>query len=367
MDKTKRIKIGIKRLFVFSFAMILAMLSLNVSKVEAATLRSKGKLISRSEYKITLKKSKDFTHWKIRMSSYSADGTEEQIKTVKKLKASQKSYTVKDLKPDTFYYFEIIGCVKKDGKLKGVIYDYLSCFTGMSSVSWNEYASSDAPCSPESITAWFYGSDDGLPITGLELYRREEGSDEWTLLTKPSAEDTEYEDKSVEAGKTYYYRLRSYGTYNGEILYSPYTDEMELSAVNKSGKYSSTLIKKGTNKIVVKIDSEQYNGVLSLSSRYSLDIAEDMYQIDDYEGVPLKIAAVSTDGETWTKLTKEDSVEIKGGESLYLRLKPLKAGTDISFGNVIGGDCVRYNGLPSSFILTLGESGGTWMNAEMIH
>ena len=349
------------------FMIILFVPVLNTAKVNAADIRVKGKLKNQTSYRVTLKKSSDITHWKIRMTALSPEGYQEEYSTIKKMKVSKTSYTVNDLEPDSFYYFEIIGCVKTDGKLKGVIYDYLYCYTGISSVGWNDYASSDAPCSPENITLWFYNYEDGLPAEGFEIYRREDDSEDWTLLATPDISTTEYDDKNIEAGKTYSYRFRSYGTYNGETLYSPYSEELSLSAVNQSGTYSSSLIKQTKSTVILKLTSDQYNGDLSLNSRYSVGIGEDMAQFDDYEDIPLKIAAVSTDGETWVKTDKNEEIVIKGGESLYLRLKPMRKSFDISVGNIIGGYGVYYNRLPSFFYLTLGESGSTWMNSEMIH
>ena len=139
-------------------------------------------------------------YYEIALMQHVHGSVEDDYETVKKMKVSKTSYTVNDLEPDSFYYFEIIGCVKTDGKLKGVIYDYLYCYTGISSVGWNDYASSDAPCSPENITLWFYNYEDGLPAEGFEIYRREDDSEDWTLLATPDISTTEYDDKNIEAG-----------------------------------------------------------------------------------------------------------------------------------------------------------------------
>ena len=368
MNRTRKTRPGFAGIIFLSLLLIFSVLSLNTVRAgEYPLIRTKGKLTTSTSYKITLKKYKNVTHWKIRMASVDEDGFQGDYETVRKLKVSKKTYTRENLQPDTNYYFEITGCVKKNGKLKSVIYDYLYCYTGMSNVGWDDYAASDAPCSPESITLWYGCYNDGLPVSGYELYRRNEDSEQWDMLTTLGTDGYSYDDKTVEAGKSYYYRLRAYGTYNGETLYSPYSEELLLSAVNQSGTFSSTLISHTKSTLVIKMDSEQYNGVLTLNSRYDLGIGEDISQFDDYEDIPLRIAAMSSDGETWTKLTNSDSVTLNGGESVYLRLKPLKKGTDISKGTVIGGYCVYYNGLPCSFYMTIGSTGDTWPNAEMIH
>ena len=283
------------------------------------------------------------------------------------MKVSKKTYTIENLQPDTNYYFEITGCVKKNGKLKSVIYDYLYCFTGMSNVCWDDYASSDAPCSPESITLWYSCYDDGLPASGYELYRRNEDSEQWDMLTTLGTDGYSYDDKTVEAGKSYYYRLRAYGTYNGETLYSPYSEELLLSAVNQSGTFSSTLISQTKSTLVLKLDSEQYNGVLTVNSTYDLGIGEDASQFEEYNEIPLRIAAMSYDGTAWTKLSRTETFSLRGGESIYLRLKPMKKGADISKGTIIESICIEYNGLPCSFYLNTDGGGEAWPNAEMIH
>ena len=249
--KTLYIRQILKR---FTGLFLLVFLVLNTVKVQAANIRVNGKMMSQTSCRIKLKKYKDITHWKVRMAAMSEDGNQEPYSTIKKMKVSKKTYTVTDLQPDTYYFFEIVGCVKQDGKLKNVIYDYYYCYTGLSTVGWTDYAASDAPCSPEGITLWYGCWDDGLPISGYELYRREDGSDDWTMLAKTAPDETDYEDKEIEAGKTYYYRVRAYGTYNGETIYSEYSDEMMRSAVNMEGSFSSTLIKQTGSTVIVKIE-----------------------------------------------------------------------------------------------------------------
>ena len=91
------------------FMIILFVPLLNTAKVNAADIRVKGKLKNQTSYRITLKKSSDITHWKIRMTALSPEGYQEEYSTIKKMKVSKTSYTVNDLEPDSFYYFEIIG------------------------------------------------------------------------------------------------------------------------------------------------------------------------------------------------------------------------------------------------------------------
>ena len=48
-------------------------------------------------------------------------------------------------------------------------------------------------------------------------------------------------------------------------------------------------------------------------------------------------------------------MQLKGGDSLYLHIKAMKSGKDLSEGRVIGGDGVEYNGIPCYFYMTIGD------------
>jgi len=51
------------------------------------------------------------------------------------------------------------------------------------------------------------------PITGYQLYRKTGEAGAWALLTSPSSGDTSYDDDTVAADTTYYYRLDAVNTY----------------------------------------------------------------------------------------------------------------------------------------------------------
>ena len=84
----------------------------------------------------------------------------------------------------------------------------------------------------------------------------------------------------------------------------------------------------------MRLDSSQYNGLLKIKSQYGIDFGKNFEQIDDFSGIPLRIKAVSTDGEDWSTLNKDEYMQLKGGDSLYLRLKAVKDGNDLTKGNV---------------------------------
>ena len=348
---------------------------------------------SQSSVKVTMTKNKHITHWKIRVATIPDAGKQQVFKTVKTLKVSTRAYTLKKLKKNTVYNFEIVGCRKVNGKLEGVIYDYTSAYTGISNVAWDDYASSDAPCSPKFITLTGHTDNDGFSISGLELYQKEKGGINWKKIANIKKKSFTYKDKNVKGGHTYYYRFRSYGRVKGKKMYSPYSEQLCLSAVNQTGTFKSVLISRDKDSIVVKIKSAKYNGELKLRSRDELQAAPTASEIDDNEGIPVTITAVSDDGKTWTSPGEKGKVKLKGGESIYLKLSPavgshvdsgnmdsgnMESGngesgneesrnTDLSLCSYIGSDGSDYNRLPSYFSLNLEEGGSAWPNTEMIH
>ena len=346
------------------------------------TMKVKGSLASRTSYKITFKGSKDITHWRIRKIISSEDG-EWSYKTIKTLKRSQKTYTVKNLKKNKYYNYEIVGCRKKKGKYKPLQYDYLGCYTGISTVGWDDYASSDAPWSTESITLWGQSYDDGLAVKGYKVYRRKEGETSYKKIATIKRKSKKnallrYVDEDVEPKAIYYYRFRAYGTYKKKKLYSPYSEDLVRSAVNMHGRYTATVISRDSEKMEVCITSNPYNGILRIRSRDDLQLAEDWDNIEEWEGLPLTITAWSRDGENWTTLGQEDEIVICGDEQVYLQLarsedyidwseeddSPAK---DLLMGNYICSEEVDYNRLPSCFKLELDGEGVTWMNMDLIH
>lgn len=351
------------------FAMLAGLLLMPAPDSCAASITVKGKLVSQTSVKLTLSKRSGISHWRIRRAADKADGSQTEYKTIKTLSKNTRTYTMKNLKKNTQYRFEIIGCTKKKGKYKGVIYEYLSIYTGLSNVVWNDYAYSDAPCSPESIELWGESYDDGLPVSGYEVYRKQKGG-KYSKIASFNKKGFPYVDKNVKKGESYYYRFRAYGTYNRKKIYSSYSDSLLRSAVNQSGTFKTKLISRSEDELVIKVKSAKYNGKLVLDQYDSFTLAEDYTSFEyDEGGAVVSIAATSTDGKTWVDTPKKFKITLDAGQTIYLRFKGNNSDTSLLDGKLIGSQEVRYNRLPS--ILTLSWEGDTgssaWMNGELIH
>lgn len=64
---------------------------------------------------------------------------------------------------------------------------------------------------------------------GYEIYYSTSANGKYTLLKKTTANS--YTHSKLSFNKTYYYKVRSYGTYNGKTIYSDYTDVIAVKTV----------------------------------------------------------------------------------------------------------------------------------------
>ena len=378
------IKVNLKKMIagfagpsVFLTAVLLALSLFAAVPARAATIKCSAKTLSTSSIKISCSCGKGVTYWKIRQGVEKKSGGHTAYKTIKTLKKSKKSYTIKKLKKNTHYFYELVGCVKKNGKLKSVIYDYQEAFTGMSDVVWDAYAASDAYCSPERIDLMGGCYNNGFAIKGYEIYRKKKGESKYTKLATISKKSAfVYKDKKVEAGATYRYRFRSYGTISKKKAYSPWSDVLTRSAVNQTGSFSSQFISQSREELVIKLNSKLYNGDLMINNRsFALCTQQqpDDGNVDDLdEGTGIYVHAVSysKDGTNWTPIGEKDEIALKGGESLYLTFKG-KEDKDLSKAywkeGYLEDEGVTYNRLPCNFHLSLNGKGSAAMNGEMIH
>ena len=353
--------------FVFGFVMAFILL-IPAQESMAASIKTKIKTVSFTSVKISCTCGKGISRWKVRQEMKKSNGST-YYKTIKTLKKKQKSYTVKHLKKNRNYSFEIIGYSKKKGKLSPVIYDYCYGFTGVSEVKWYDYALSDAYCSPERIDLMWSDANNGFKSSGYEIYRRKKGEKSFkkiATITKKST--TTYKDKKVEAGVAYQYRMRAFGKVKGKKKYSPYTEVMTRSAVYLKGTYSSEVISRDKDKLVMKIDSKLYNGDLDLTGK-SLDLCGTASDPDADEDGFIGIicpTSYSEDGKNWTALGENDKVVLEGGKTIYLTFEG-KNGLDLTKGSSVKSDSMTYNHLPSFWDIIIGGSGEAWYNMEKTH
>lgn len=341
----------------------------------APSIKMKWKLTGQSSVKITWSGGKKLKYWRIRKAYIDKDGKQHKYKTVKVIKRSKKSYTVKKLKKDSEYVFEITGGIKKNGKYKAISeYEYIwPLYTGCSEIAWDDYAVSDAPCSPTNIHLWGSGMKNGFPIRGYQIYRKKVGASKYTRIAtiKTKKLSFKYKDKKVTKGASYRYKFRAYTIWKKKKLYSPFSDVMMRSAVNQVGNFTSKLVSSAPDELIIKLTSAKYNADLILN-HYGLSIVGDVmtseaepYEDSDYP--PVIISAYSTDNNTWTDLGEGKGVTLKSGDSVYLKIKTKQEGIDLSKGTSLTSDNVTYDRLPCFFDVDLDGTGTARQNGEYIH
>lgn len=341
----------------------------------APSIKMKWKLTGQTSVKINWSGGKKLKYWRIRKAYIDKDGKQHKYKTVKVIKRSKKSYTVKKLKKNAQYVFEITGGIKKNGNYKPISeYEYIwPLFTGSSEGEWDDYATSDAPCSPTCIQLWGYNTKDGLPIKGYQIYRKKVGASKYTRIAtiKTKKRTFIYKDKKVAKGASYRYKFRTFTTLKKKKLYSPFSDVMLRSAINQVGKFNSQLISSAPDELIIKLTSVRYNADLLLAySALSIEGDVKTSEADpdiDYDHPPVIISAYSTDNNTWTELSEGKKVTLKGEDSVYLKIRTNLKGIDLSKGTGLTSEDVTYDNLPSIFNLDLDGTGSATQNSEYIH
>ena len=350
-----------RRIVVMTLLLLMAWLSFP-GGVRAANMKIKGKLVNQTSYKITWSGTKEYRYWRIRRAIIKKNGEQSPYKTIKVLKRANRSFTIKKLKKDRQYVFEITGGIKKKGKYKPLMYDYFwNVYTGLSRAEWQDYASSDAPCSPTYIDLWGYCQSDGLPVKGFQIYRRKKGEKKFKKIATINKKGFPYRDKKVEKGVTYQYRIRTYGTYKKKRIYSPYSSVLTRSAINQNGKFLSEKISCTKDELVVKLESVPYNAALTLRAD-SL-----CFPGEEDEGIALVIKGYSYDNKTWKILSQEGKLILPAGKTVYLRLTSVNGNQDMTSGKSLYGDYVIYENLPCFFGIEIGGEGSATHNNEFIH
>lgn len=339
-------------------------------------IKIKWKMTSQTSVRIKWSGGRKLKYWRIRQSVINDDGEMSDYETVIVLKRSKKSYTIKNLKENTGYAFEITGGIRKsNGKYKPTsTYEYIwSFYTGISQVVWDDYASTDAFCSPNKIQLLGTCYNDGLPINGFEIYRKGSKESQYSKIATIKNKDYyfSYMDKEVAKGETYQYKFRAYGIINKKTMYSPFSEVMERSATYQNGRFTSKMISASKKELVIKLTSAKYNADLEIEyGDLHLMGKEIVSGLDWYDTIDLpavNIVEYSHDHKKWTKLSKNKSVYIKGGTSIYLKLKSDDNDVDMRKGSELIADDVSYEGLPCFFEIVFDGEGETSHNDEMIH
>jgi len=370
----------LKRISIVFLTALLFVVAFNFSttkvKASASKIKVYHKRLSQNSIKISCSMPKKLTYWRIRQSVYNKKTGYSSYKTIKVLSKKNKSYTIKKLKKNTRYDFEITGGVKKKNKYKVTsFYEYIySFFTGISNPQWDDYAASDANCSTTCIDLWGTNASDGMAIKGYQMYRREASEKKYKKIAtfkKGSKYGFTYKDKKVKAGKTYYYKFRTYGVINKKTVYSQFSSVLKRYAVNKNGKFKTDLVSSSEDELIVKMTScDKYNGDLVIGSDVLCvkgNVFKKSEQADEDIGVGVHITETSKDNITWSNLKRGNKFTLKGGQYIYLKLKANIDGIDLLNGTGLASEAIYYIGWPCILEMPFGIAKKTWPNAELIH
>ena len=289
-----------------------------------------AKMKSLTTVKLTWKKCSDVKKWVIRQKiGYS-------YKTIKTVKKNIKTYTVKHLKKNKMYKFEVLGFIKKGGKyvLKYSAFDY--GITGIAKPVLDrdplqdyEYTPPDHSPSYIKVRVAVYS---GYPTKGLEIWRRKKGSSKYKKIKtlkaegdySPNYEKYLYKDTDVEAGGYYYYKCRAFGTYKKKKTYSAFSTPwlgMALydEGIYDEGIYDVTLNEVKDKSFTLSIKSNKYNTDLTMKE----DISFIFSKLDGENAFSGTATEWCVNG-VWRKAQKSKDITIKPGQTVLMRISSEK-------------------------------------------
>lgn len=193
---------------------------------------------------------------------------------------------------------------------------------------------------------------------GVEIYRGTSSKNykllERGLVTKKSTDEynlaTNYVDKSVEQGKTYYYQVRAYAVIDGKRVYGKKSRPLKLTAAEPEGRYSVRIAREPSassdNIVIALTGMSQENGTLTLSAvtlqgkiSYVYRMTEEAYAASKdtgeetgpsaipYESMALRVSRISSNGRDFSSLDQD--VVLNAKETVYLELEPSDSAQDL--------------------------------------
>lgn len=252
------------------------------------------------------------------------NGKKGTYRKIASVSGSKKFYVDKKVKYKKTYFYKIVyySLTNQSKKKEGTF--YASQYTGVERIDWaDDNPAYDFAKGPKFIELQIQGELDdndkvlGLRPTGYEIYRKT-GDEDYKKIAAVKSKQSyiKYKDKEVKAGKAYYYKVRSFCKLNGKTLYSDYTEELLLTATNKSGKYTikDVSMTDRQSEFVVALTSDAGNAdTVIYGAGSGLKIKGDHVSVD--------LTAYSTDNATWVTFDEKQPLTIEGGQTYYLKFK----------------------------------------------
>lgn len=316
-------------------------------------------------------KAKKVTSYKLFRAQKKKDDNYTKFKLVARLNKKSTGYVDKTVKKNQEYDYMLVGYRNGKKQYTGskLTYTGLLCY-------FDEYQVPDAYRSTKEIRLNI--GNYGMLPDGYEIYRRESGQEKYQCIAKVKKASAAIcrADKKVTAGKTYYYKARSYKTIGKKKYISKYSDVIKMSATNQKGIFQVKSVPEkcaSENEMVLMITSGAGNGSMQLSDNGSIQLQQ---KPDDTSSSVEKVLSVdlkeySTDGDHWSPVEKENAPVLKAGETVWIRISSVEKllyPADQLEEYKYCADMIRYNDLTCSFeVDLLQEKGSAFVFEEAYH
>lgn len=263
-------------------------------------------------------------------------------------------YRDEGLKPYQSYYYRI-RAYRKDGEKR----IYGPC-------AWAEKASAGLAEELKGFKAYTAGQDyitvgwNPVPVgEGIAVYRSDSEKGVFRRIALLPHEEgspaSEYTDRDVSPGRTYYYRARPYISFDGSFIYGRYTKVRAGKAYNVNPRGNLSLVSDRGSELIFRLDMAQYGfdtevmsaafaeaSGLSESGQGKIEVSQvwkNGTSSERYSAV-LNIEEISTDGNSWQK---EGCILIRPGDSAFLKVSGWKEKRRPDLSQMMWNMMCRYN------------------------
>ena len=320
-----------KRWFQLSIsALVLClMLSISIECQAAKYMEVTARVKNKTAVELTWNK-KSVSGYEIYRAVSNKDGDVGSYKKIATVSGKKTKYVDKKAKYKKYYSYKVTA-YKKSGTIKTVKFQGdAMAYTGMAKPEWEECLASDAITTPTSIR--LVGYTEGITPSRFEIYRKTGPSGYKKIKTvKGNNGGFVYEDTTVEKGKKYTYKCRTYRTIKGKRLYSKYSSPIKLSAVNKDALYTmQTLTREGKTKtITIGLTSQEGNGETILENDNDYIIYNYITSKDKSDYLDMTVVSYSYDNVTWNEFPK-DGIKLAENQTVYVQLEEIN-GKEFNF------------------------------------